>query len=199
MNITALFPTPIGSVNFHRDLTDGELAFVHGQEKKVNQGNMTSTNTDVLSHPELAELSEFITKSVDEYFEEMFRPKFDVKLRITQSWFNYSDPGQFHHKHSHSGSLVSGCFYPQADIDVDRIYFYQEGQETLPIEARDFNIYNSKSWWLSVGTGMLLLFPSSLVHMVQTVETPQTRISLAFNTFPVGQLGNPDTLTGLRV
>jgi hypothetical protein len=45
----------------------------------------------------------------------------------------------------------------------------------------------------------LILFPSSLTHMVQTVESEQTRISLAFNTFPVGHVGDEMDLTGLSL
>ncbi len=35
--------------------------------------------------------------------------------------------------------------------------------------------------------------------MVQTVESDQTRISLAFNTFPVGNIGEELDLTGLQL
>ena len=35
--------------------------------------------------------------------------------------------------------------------------------------------------------------------MVQTVESDQTRISLSFNTFPVGSVGEEMDLTGLKL
>jgi hypothetical protein len=35
--------------------------------------------------------------------------------------------------------------------------------------------------------------------MVPTVESEQTRISLSFNTFPVGNVGEEMDLTGLNV
>jgi hypothetical protein len=50
---------------------------------------------------------------------------------------------------------------------------------------------------LPVGTGDLLLFPSSLMHMVDNTVSKDTRISLSFNTFPVGTIGkeiNADAL-----
>ena len=50
-----------------------------------------------------------------------------------------------------------------------------------------------------MGTGDLVLFPSSLTHMVETVQGEATRISLSFNTFPVGSIGEGVDLTGLRV
>jgi hypothetical protein len=56
-----------------------------------------------------------------------------------------------------------------------------------------------KAWWFEVGTGDLVLFPSSLTHMVETVKGDQTRISLSFNTFPVGNIGEEVSLTGLQI
>jgi len=59
-------------------------------------------------------------------------------------------------------------------------------------------LYNSESWWFEVGTGDLLLFPSSLTHMVETVQEDE-RISLSFNTFPVGYVGDESSLTALHL
>ena len=63
----------------------------------------------------------------------------------------------------------------------------------------NYNSWNSESWWFDVGTGDLILFPSSLEHMVETVQGNQTRISLSFNTFPVGNIGEEVSLTGLQI
>jgi len=194
-----LFPTPIGSFKLNRALNDAELAFIINQDKTPNEGNTTSANTTVLECPELSELSEFIHTCVDAYFDEVYRPLYDVKLRITQSWLNYSEPGQYHHKHNHGSSIVSGCFYPHAEEGVDKIYFYKDGYQMLPITPRDYNVYNSSSWWIPVATGDLILFPSSLTHMVERVVAQETRISLSFNTFPVGYVGDDKKLTGLHL
>lgn len=49
-----------------------------------------------------------------------------------------------------------------------------------------------------VGTGNLMIFPSSLAHMVETVKE-EDRISLSFNTFPVGYVGEEEALTALHL
>jgi hypothetical protein len=41
------------------------------------------------------------------------------------------------------------------------------------------------------------MFPSSLVHMVENKEGTNTRISLAFNVFIKGTIGNNKNLTEL--
>jgi hypothetical protein len=99
----------------------------------------------------------------------------------------------------HPNSFVSGVFYPQSDKETDKIYFYKDGYEPLKIPTQNYNNWNSDSWWLEADPGRLYLFPSSLNHMVETVNGTDTRISLSFNTFPVGIVGEDSELTGLRL
>jgi hypothetical protein len=69
----------------------------------------------------------------------------------------------------------------------------------IKLPPQEWNLWNSESWWFEVGTGDLVLFPSSLTHMVETVQGTDTRISLSFNTFPVGNIGEEVSLTGLKL
>jgi uncharacterized protein (TIGR02466 family) len=199
MQVINLFPTAIGSFHLGREITAEEMDFMLNQPQKSNTGNTTSENRNILEHETMTDIRVFIQQCVDKYFQEIFRPKFDVKLRFTQTWMNYSEPGQFHHKHAHPNSLISGCFYPQANPEVDKITFFDESYKRIDIHTEEFNHYNSPSWWIPVGTGSVLIFPSSLTHMVENVMSDKTRVSLAFNTFPVGYIGNDNTLTGLHL
>ena len=126
-------------------------------------------------------------------------PKHDVRLRITQSWLNWTKPGQFHHKHAHPNSVISGCFYVNANKETDKIFFYKDGYKQITFPPVEWNMFNSESWWYSVGSNMLVFFPSHLTHMVEPVGGEETRISLAFNTFPVGYVGDEDSLTALHL
>ena len=194
-----LFPTPVGIYKLDRDLTEEELDFIKGQETRPNQGNTTSVDNFILGRTELTNLRDFLETKVAEYFATVYNPKHKVNLRITQSWCNYTKPGQFHHKHAHPNSFVSGVFYPQANSETDRIYFYRDGYQMIKLPPEQWNVWNSESWWFEAGTGTLILFPSSLTHMVDTVKGDQTRISLSFNTFPVGAVGEEIDLTGLKL
>ena len=194
-----LFPTPVGLYELGRDLTAKELSFLKNQETRNNMGNTTSTNNTILKDKELTQLRDFIETKVSEYFTTVYNPKHKVNLKITQSWTNYTEPGQYHHKHAHPNSFVSGVFYIQADNNKDKIYFFRDGYEQIKFPPSEWNVWNSESWWFEAETGKLILFPSSLTHMVQTVEADQTRISLSFNTFPVGNVGEEMDLTGLQL
>jgi len=194
-----LFPTAVGLYSLDRELSEEELSFIKNQETHNNTGNTTSNDRNMLEHEELKDLREFLVSKVDEYFKQVHNPKHDVELKITQSWCNYTSPGQFHHKHAHPNSFISGVFYPQADVEKDRIFFYKDGYQQIKMPPEDWNLWNSESWWFEAGTGKLVLFPSSLTHMVPNTESEQTRISLSFNTFPIGYVGTDEELTGLHV
>lgn len=192
-----LFPTPIGKYELDRELTDDELVFVKNQKTRPNAGNTTSVDNFILKNKKLTKLRDFIETKVSDYFVEVYKPKYKVNLKITQSWINYTEKGQYHHKHEHPNSFVSGVFYIQADKKQDKIYFYHNKYQQIKFPPSEWNVWNSESWWFDVGTNDLILFPSSLTHMVETVQNEQTRISLSFNTFPVGQIGDEMDLTSL--
>ena len=194
-----LFPQPVAIYKLDRDLTSKENKFINNLETRPNTGNTTSVNNMVLRHKEMTKLRDFIETKVAEYFKIVYNPKHNVNLRITQSWVNFTEPGQFHHKHAHPNSFVSGVFYPQANRETDKIYFYKDGFQQIKLPPENWNIWNSESWWFDVGTGDLLLFPSGLTHMVEPVQGDQTRISLSFNTFPLGLVGDEVDLTSLQI
>lgn len=192
MIIENLFPTPIGFFKY-----DGKVDIDVNELQRPNDGNTSSVDKYILKR--LPDLTTFIEKALHTYLMSTICPKNDAHLRITQSWLNWTKPGQFHHKHSHPNSLISGCYYVNANKKTDKIFFYQDGYQQIKFPPIEWNAYNSESWWYPVGTGDLVFFPSSLTHMVQPVGGEDTRISLAFNTFPVGYVGDEDELTALHL
>ena len=192
-----LFPTPVCCFDLGRDLSSKEKKLLLNQDQKSNASNTTSVDRNLLENTKLSSLRKFVETSLDEYIKEICSPAQDIKLRITQSWANYTKPGQHHHKHVHPNSLISGVFYVKTNKDSDRIYFYRDGYQQIKLPVDQWNLFNSDSWWLTAETGQLLLFPSFFRHMVETVEGDDTRVSLSFNTFPVGYIGDDEALTGL--
>ena len=196
LSIHSLFPTAVGFANLGRPLSDEELNFIRNLETRPNQGNMTSTNHFVLREPALSSIRDFIEEAVAGYFSTIINPKDKVKLRVTQSWCNYSSAGQHHHRHAHPNSYISGVFYVQTNAD-DRIMFDRGAWQQIKLTPENYNTYNSDTWWFEACVGRLILFPSSLDHNVPTVVGSTTRISISFNTFPVGKIGDTLDLTEL--
>ena len=70
----------------------------------------------------------------------------------------------------------------------------------LDIIPREYNIFNSRDWWMPAMQDTLVLFPSSLFHQVNSVEErDRDRVSLSFNTFPTGTLGSSANLSELEL
>lgn len=199
MQIISLFPTAVGMFDLGRDLTKPERDLLLNQDMTPNMGNTTSKNRFILREKKLKDLREFIQKSINTYFEEIVAPSKEVSLYITQSWVNYSNPGQWHHSHEHPNSFLSGVFYVQSDDEKDRIVFENNRYQQIQFPTEKWNLYNSTSWWLEAKQGRLVIFPSSLRHSVNVVEAQKTRVSLSFNTFAKGLIGSEENLTALEV
>ena len=198
-NINGIFPTPIYISKLNREITDQELLLIDNTKLDVynNEGNKTSNDNYILNNKEFKELKEELDLRVQDYFNKIICPANNITPYITQSWLNYTEKNQYHHKHEHQNSLVSGVFYINSNEQFDKIKFFNDKYETIKVETKEWNIWNSKSWWFSVKTGDIILFPSSLTHMVETKEGDNTRISLAFNVFIKGKVGNNKNLTEL--
>jgi uncharacterized protein (TIGR02466 family) len=200
-NINGIFPTPIYISKLTRKLTTTELSFIDKTKLDVfdNEGNKASNNNYILNQKPFANIKKELDLKVQDYFDKVISPSNNIKPYITQSWLNYTETNQYHHKHAHPNSLVSGVFYINCHKEHDKIKFFNDNYKTIKLEVKDWNIWNSESWWFSVKTGDLILFPSSLTHMVETKQGNNTRISLAFNTFIKGTVGNNKNLTELII
>ena len=197
--INSIFPTPIYMSKLDRKLTPLELKFVDKSKKDFykNDGNITSNNNYILDEKPFANIKKELHIRVQDYFDKVISPANNIKPYITQSWLNYTETNQYHHKHTHPNSLVSGVFYINCHEEHDKIKFFNDTYKTIKLEVKDWNLWNSETWWFSVKTGDVILFPSSLTHMVETKEGDNTRISLAFNVFIKGTVGNNKNLTEL--
>jgi uncharacterized protein (TIGR02466 family) len=198
--IELLFPTPVMRNSMDRGFTVEELQAVeeHSKATYQNRGNTTSNNNYILEEEVFAGLKQICLDHVKEYVKSVYSPKTNVTPYITQSWLNWTKPGEYHHEHAHPNSFVSGVLYINAG-EEDKIKFFKSVYPQIKIETDNYTIFNSDSWWFGVKTLDIVLFPSSLIHNVETVTAKETRVSLAFNTFLNGFLGDNKELTELKL
>lgn len=197
--VDGLFSIPVGTSILEPALTQGEIDFIMGLEQTLNDGNMTSKDNYVLNQKPLQRVKDFCQLAVSNFFVEVYSPSGNVELYITQSWANYTKSGQYHHKHQHPNSIVSGVFYVNADPDKDKIMFFNSTYKPINFPRDKWNVFNSDSWWFSVKPNELKMFPSELHHSVPPTESKDVRVSIAFNTFVKGRLGEKDRLTELII
>ena len=194
-----LFPIPIYMSNMEEDFSKKELDFVEDQKNYCMEnsgGNINTIDKYILNRKELKKIKKFLENRCQDYLNKIICPKNNVKLYITQSWLNYTEEKQRHHIHSHPNSVISGVLYIDSDKDNDKIKFTQQKYQQIHphTDENKFNLWNATSWWFPVETGQLIMFPSSTSHQVDAKKGSNTRISLAFNTFYKGIVGQ-DTIS----
>ena len=200
--IFGIFPTPIYMSKLDRKLTSLELKFVEKNKKDTikNLGNIFSKNTSILNEKPFLNIKKELNLRIKDYFEKVLSTTDEITPYITQSWLNYTETNQYHHKHEHPNSLVSGVFYINCHEELDKIKFFKKDlYQTIKPGIKEWNLYNSESWFFHVKTGDIIMFPSSLTHMVENKEGTNTRISLAFNVFIKGNVGDDLKLNQLML
>jgi uncharacterized protein (TIGR02466 family) len=200
-NILELFPTVIGKYKMAYE--QDELDFVMSLNKLKNIGNNYADDFYVLKQEKLARLKQFFKKSIEDYFSTVYEPIQKVKLKITQSWINYTEDNEYHHDHAHGNSFISGVYYFKTTGETDGINLYNQFKPIIDFGYFDFsktnNHYNASEVNLPIEPGLLYLFPSRLVHGVSKNKTNNLRVSLSFNTFFKGKIGEVKALTYLNI
>ena len=138
-------------------------------------GNTTSVNSYVLENETFKPLKNYIEKCI----------------------------GQGHHNHKHSNSVISGVFFIDGNED-NPITFHRDDSRAFfggnfEYNIEEYNILNSRTWVMPNKKNHLLLFPSTISHSVNSNNTNKERISLSFNTFIKGNIGEVIRLTELKI
>ena len=198
INIMPLFPTPL--LSYEVEMEEGERSFLLSQypDKVVpNAGNSSSKDSRILDNVEVRGLKEKLQFAVNDAFNRVHTPRLDCGLNITQSWLNFTTKEQFHHRHNHPNSFYSAVLYIKA-CEEDNITFYNPHHlNSYEIYPTQYDLYNSSSWQVPVRENLLLIFPSTTPHSVDTTKHDNMRVSLSFNTFLRGEFGTSSSLNHL--
>lgn len=192
LDVRELFPTAVAYTQLPREFTEAELQLVKDQKVFTRQySNLMGTDLNILDKPEFQDIKSFIQEAIDKYMKEIEKTNQDVSIYLTQSWLNYTDASQQHPNHIHPNSYISGVLYMNVQEGLDSIMFHKPlSAINLKVDHVELNRFTEEVHRFPVKTGLLVLFPSHLQHGVLTNAADHSRISLAFNTFLKGTIGN---------
>ena len=198
MSVKLLFPTPL----FFRDLLNPELhprqsvdsdymlelkETMDDMRKKDPVGRKVSnqytgwqSNDGIDSHPTFVKLFNRINRLFEEEVIPYYGGGRNFIQRMGNSWGNINDTHAWNAPHLHNGCWYSGVFYIHADGDEGDIQFI----DSNPKYVNDMPFYNDRSrtdFRVRPKTGMLILFPSGAMHMVEPNFTDKRRYSISFN------------------
>ena len=163
-----------------------------------NYNNSISSSQQVLDTKEFAQIKQAIMEKVQSYFYGIINASPECEIYITESWVNKTEKGQSHHRHWHPNSILSGIVSLATDNRGGATVFITSSFDTLEYDIIESNLYNSKRWGINLAPGEMLIFPSSVEHLVEEYQGDSPRITLSFNTFLRGTI-NKHPLTKLVI
>ena len=200
--IIGIFPRPVYITERNSKLDSTEKKEIEDivKEGMLKNPNNSSSKNSYIFNTKLKKIKEFCEQHIQNYVKEIINPKEELDFYITQSWLNVTKPGERHHQHYHPNSIISGVFYITTEED-DGIWFHghpDPASDVIKIIEKKGNSYNLSSVFVDIKDLILLIFPSSLTHSVESNNKATTdRISISFNTFMRGKIGDKDELTEL--
>lgn len=141
-----------------------------------------------LNTPELSELVNHIRNKIP-HFVEAYGLKTDADPIVSDMWINRNSQGPQNafntEPHFHANHWISFVFYPEADEDSAPLVLLNPNsiiEYAIPsnLIAHD-TILNSHRMVVNPKTGLLIAFPSWILHWIDQVPTPQDRYSIALN------------------
>ncbi len=197
-----LFPFPVMICAENYQFTSSEKKYISELEMIDNAGNLMSKNEKILDSNELSNLKRFIDEQIFVFKKKLLKMKDANEIYITQSWVNNSNPDQFHPKHKHPNSVISGVMFfdENNDESLPPIRFHRT-LEMFPLEFEFDNLNESNAGCRSFETvqGSLILFPSLLEHDVDKNRSDRMRTSISFNTYVRGVVGSREKLTEVNI
>ena len=144
-------------------------------------------------------LCDFINPKVKEVATKVGYTWFE-DIKVSLMWANVSNEGQWHHAHRHPWSILSGIIYIQGESGDT----WFSSLNPYAMENRMFNGHHEGDGNQIIHkhkpvNQTMLIFPSMLLHSVSENESPIPRITISFNSYFDGTVGDEYHLSGLTL
>lgn len=199
--VKPLFAEPIFRCDISSAISADQISFIQKLPMVSNQANLISDNLYLFNEPEMASIKAAVQEALDTYTNEVLC--IPQQLYVTQSWSLINNPSVGMHGHSHSNSVISGSLYycDLPEPNANMVFSRHRGYEQLELspDRQKRNIYNTTANAVEPKQGEVILFSSSLQHLVEENKSAKPRYSIAFNTFIKGKLGNYRDVSELTI
>ena len=207
-NIVPLFSTPILHIkDTEFRCTDRELRSIDNLSYIPSSAGscLLSKNVNLFKLNYLSRITKECEKHLKCYTKNILCIKQD--FYITTSWItkkSLTSGYTTHHKHSHPNSIFSGVLYLDVEDGNDQKLFFTGKPGFLDTfnfdyDYSDFNMFNSKNYWIPVNVGTCIIFPAHVTHWVEEIKTEGERIVMGFNCFVKGKLCDGNYASDLNI
>jgi uncharacterized protein (TIGR02466 family) len=208
IEVLPLFPSPLFTCLYTDGNLNDTIKFLDSCQiidgGKADEYGFHSKDTYILDHKECRPLANFIMGAIKYFTKKVMMYSYE-EYSFSQSWISHKTPGQYHTMHTHPNSLISGVFYyGEDDPNIPAITFHRPtGAINASYLSPKYQLDRRKSEYawetfsVNHAPGLLLLFPSYILHSVPVNKSNKVRKSLAFNIMPKEKIGAEDNLTEL--
>tara|TARA_R100000544_G_C2226041_1_gene60753 strand:- start:1762 stop:2358 length:597 start_codon:yes stop_codon:yes gene_type:complete len=187
--IEPIFATPIYTSDKFYQLTNEQLNYLKNLSTLKQKGNnFISAEKFILDNEAMEDFKNWCLLNVISFSQQLGISE-KTSFYITQSWLNKNPPQSYHHTHMHPNSIFSCIYYVEGDECPTSFYRYDDSFGNFNF-YEDSNIFTSKKVGVMNEVGRLLIFPSTLVHDVEINNSNKERITISFNTFFEGEMGD---------
>jgi uncharacterized protein (TIGR02466 family) len=178
------FDIPIQEVNYNKVANECYL------ERSKSEGRVRSNRNgwqsdDIYATPGIPNISNLI-KTVEMYSKNIFQDygvKKEINLRIDSSWININFPGSYNIYHVHPNCALSGIYYANAPKNSGSIIMHNNSITSFInesyLDANNRDTYHTVTY--EPINGRVIIFPPWLPHSVETNNSNEDRVSIAFN------------------
>ncbi|BAY09970.1 TIGR02466 family protein [Calothrix sp. NIES-2098] len=188
---TDWFPTPIWHFNVdnYEQLNTRLLQLIQAEYAQDKQGMQMSNilgwhSVDNLNQrDEFQDFMEIIMTNISEITDFLKWDLEQIFLNINNCWAMVNGKFASNSVHDHPNSLLSGVYYVKAPEDCGGIFFRYPriGAHRLLPPYLDFTVWTMPSITYKAVAGTMIIFPSWLMHGVETNLSDDVRVSISFN------------------
>ena len=203
----SLFPKLVYT-NILEDITDQQLYEIKNyldniQYHKIDNSNKNtytsaSKSNFIFKDEKLFSLKERIMTEFN-FFKNNILKYENNDFIFTTSWIAKSEKNEISEYHNHNNCMYSGIFYVNTDENCGQLCFENFGDKRFNLIPTEYNIYNCLNFNFKPKNKMIIFFPSELFHKILKNNSDIIRYSIAFNMIPVGNIGNINSDSFLKI
>ena len=194
--VHSLFPTPV----FQSEIPVEDRWLEHVKtldyDRTAMDNGYISRDRDIFSHKELRSLKHEIQDAAKFFAYHFLKVQPYVYIDVCRAWGIKHMPSDWAQNHCHMNSIFSGIYYLDV-FEHSGDLVIEKGQHatncfmpTLNPDVAMFNHFTQQNWRLKPENGMLVMFPSQVIHNVEKNLTDKERYAVAFDVFIRGTFGS---------
>jgi len=185
--IHSIFSTPIYEANLMLPTGIEELCLnLKNEQESVSLSNEGGYQSNNIANDKRFETIRGLSYThTNEFYNMLGRAK-GKEIHLSNMWVNINQNSHYNIPHIHPNSFLSGVIYIKVPKDSGKIIFNHPCDYlTYDWKEECFDDLNNSttapSWWVQSETSKILIFPSWIKHSVESNQSNEERISIAFN------------------